>query len=236
LQQVFASKEITEDEQWHKLKRKEVQNELNHPADGEAWKDFDRNYRWFAADARKIRLGLATDSFNTFGQMSSSYSMWPVFLIPYNFPIWVCIEQSNFMMSLLIPGRQCPGKNFDVFLEPLIEELQDFWKGVLTFDAFSGKKFDLHSTVIWCIHDYPGLGTLSGRVTRGYYACVHCDKKPCSRKIRNKICYIGHHRFLARDYTWRKKKDFDGQIEKLDALEEISTDELMQQLERVSDV
>jgi hypothetical protein len=26
-------------------------------------------------------------------------------------------------MSLLIPGSKCPGKDFDVFLEPLIEEL-----------------------------------------------------------------------------------------------------------------
>jgi hypothetical protein len=43
---------LAEHAQWHKLKRKEVENELNHPADGEPWKDFDRNYGWFAADAR----------------------------------------------------------------------------------------------------------------------------------------------------------------------------------------
>jgi hypothetical protein len=57
---MFASKSIAEDAQWHKLKRKEVDNELSHPADGEAWKDFDRKYKWFAKDARNIRLGLAT--------------------------------------------------------------------------------------------------------------------------------------------------------------------------------
>jgi len=82
-----------------------MENELSHPADGEAWKDFDRNYGWFAKDARNIRLGLATDGFNPFGKMSSSYSMWPVFLIPYNFPPWECVEQSNIIMGLLIPGR-----------------------------------------------------------------------------------------------------------------------------------
>jgi hypothetical protein len=155
------------------LKRKEVQNELSHPTDGEAWKDFDRKYGWFAKDARNIRLGLATDGFNPFGKMSSSYSMWLVFLIPYNFPPWVCIEQSNFMMGLLIPGRECPGKDFDVFLEPLIEELQELWKGVPAFDALSEKMFALHAAVIWCIHDYPALSMFSGRVTRGYYlVCV----------------------------------------------------------------
>ena len=83
---------------------------------------------------------------------------------------------------------------------------------------------------------YPGLSTLSGRVTRGYYACVHCDKDPCSKRIRNKICYIGHRRWLPHDHPWRKKKDYDGQIEKREKPHQFSTNELMQQLERVKEV
>jgi hypothetical protein len=189
LKRMFSSKKISEDAQWHKLKRKVVENELNHPADGKAWKDFDKQHNWFAEDPRNIRLGLATDGFNPFGKMSSSYSMWPVFVIPYNFPPWVCVEQSNFMMCLLIPGKECPGKDFDVFLEPLIDEFLDLWLGVNTIDARVGKEFILHVAVLWCIHDYPALSTLSGRVTRGYYACLHCDKNPCSRRIRNKMLY-----------------------------------------------
>jgi len=82
LKRIFSSKRTSEEVQWHKLKRKAVENELSHPADGEAWKDYDRKYGWFAKDARNIRLGLATDGFNPFGKMSSSYSMWPVFVIP----------------------------------------------------------------------------------------------------------------------------------------------------------
>lgn len=193
-----------------------MENELSHPADGKAWKDFDRKYKWFAKDARNIKLGLVTDGFNPFGKMNSPYSMWPVFLVPYNFPPRVCMEQYNFMMCLLIPGLKCPGKDSDVFLDPLVDELLDFLKGVSTFDASSGKMFDLHVAVIWCIHDYPTLSTLSGRVTRGYCACVHCDKNPCSKRIRSKICYIGH-RFLPRDHPWRKKKCFDGRVEEEEA-------------------
>jgi hypothetical protein len=33
------------------------------------------------------------------------------------------MDESNFMMALLIPGPASPGKDFDVFLEPLIEDL-----------------------------------------------------------------------------------------------------------------
>jgi len=116
-------------------------------------------------------------------------------------------------MCLLIPGPACPGKDMDLFLQPLVEELLNLWSGVPTLDALTGKEFDLHAVVIWCIHDYPALSTLSGRITRGYYACVRCDKNPCSKRLRNKICYIGHRRFLLADHIWRRKKDFDGQTE-----------------------
>ena len=41
------------------------------------------------------------------------------------------------MMSLLIPGPESPGKDFDVFMEPLVEELLQLWTGVPTYDALS---------------------------------------------------------------------------------------------------
>lgn len=106
------SKEHSTDARWHKDKRVVKKGVMRHPADGEAWKHFDREYGWFAKDARNIRLGIATDGFNPFGNMSSSYSMWPVFVIPYNFPPWMCMNQSNFMMSLLIPGKKSTWKGF----------------------------------------------------------------------------------------------------------------------------
>jgi len=56
---------------------------MSHPADGEAWQDFDRQYPDFAEEARNIRLGLATDGFNPFGNMNTKYSMWPVIVVPY---------------------------------------------------------------------------------------------------------------------------------------------------------
>jgi hypothetical protein len=74
------------------------------------------------------------------------------------------------MMALLIPGPHSLGKDFDVFMEPLVEELLLLWEGVSTFDALSPDKFDLRVAIIWCIHDFPALHTLSGRITAGYLA------------------------------------------------------------------
>jgi hypothetical protein len=108
-------------------------------------------------DARNLRLGLATDGFNPFSEKNTKYSMWPVFVVPYNLPPWACMQESNFMMTLLIPGPSSPGKDFDVFLEPLVEDLLNLWTGVSAYDANTGKMFKLHAAALWCIHDYPAL-------------------------------------------------------------------------------
>ncbi|GJX25423.1 putative reverse transcriptase domain, aspartic peptidase domain protein [Tanacetum coccineum] len=51
---------------------------MQHPVDGRAWKNFDTKYPNFAKEPRNVRLGLATDDFNPFGNLSQAYSMWPV--------------------------------------------------------------------------------------------------------------------------------------------------------------
>jgi hypothetical protein len=88
---------------------------MSHLAEGEAWQDFDREFLEFAKDARSLRLGLATDGFNPFSEKNTKYSMWPVFVVPYNHPPWECLEESNFMMALLIPSLASSGKDFDLF-------------------------------------------------------------------------------------------------------------------------
>jgi hypothetical protein len=59
---------------------------MGHPSDGRAWKNFDRDHSLEAADARNVRIAIATDGFNPYGMSSSSYSCWPVFVIPLNLP------------------------------------------------------------------------------------------------------------------------------------------------------
>jgi hypothetical protein len=53
---MFSSKEIAKQAQWHKFKRKHVENELSHPADGEAWKDFDSESRLEGLNRAKLKF------------------------------------------------------------------------------------------------------------------------------------------------------------------------------------
>ncbi|KAK3205465.1 hypothetical protein Dsin_019511 [Dipteronia sinensis] len=62
------------DMRWHKEKHIDTKGILRHPADAEAWKEFDKNHNWFAQDPRNVRLELASDGFNLFGNMNNAYS------------------------------------------------------------------------------------------------------------------------------------------------------------------
>ncbi|XP_039776646.1 uncharacterized protein LOC120644152 isoform X1 [Panicum virgatum] len=75
LKRMFSTKEASKAAQWHKLKRQPIEKNMSHPADGEAWQDFDREYPDFAKDARNLRLGLATNGFNPFSEKNTKYSM-----------------------------------------------------------------------------------------------------------------------------------------------------------------
>ena len=67
------------------------------------------------------------------------------------------------MMSLLIPGPQSPGREIDVFLRPLIEELKELWfDGVSTFDFSTRQFFQMRAALLWTINDFPTYENLSG--------------------------------------------------------------------------
>ncbi|KAI9191108.1 hypothetical protein LWI28_003684 [Acer negundo] len=135
--------------QWHK--RDCVEDGLmRHSADYEAWKNFDNRYPDFASDPHNVRLGLASDGFNPFGTMSISHSTWPVVLMIYNLPHWMCMKQPNFIMSLLIPGPSASGNDIDVYLQPLMDKLKELWDNSLrTFDASTNQNFNMRASLLW---------------------------------------------------------------------------------------
>ena len=201
-------------------------------------KSFDKNHPSFTNDLRNVRLDLASDGFQPYGNMSASHSIWPVVLVPYNLPPWNCMKDPYFMMSLLIPSPKCPGNDIDVYLQPLVEELRELWeKGVETYDAHTRTNFKMRVAILWTINDFPAYGNLSGWSTKGKLACPCCHIDTCSRSLRSKLCYMGHCRFLLVDHPWRRnRRAFDGEIENRPAPKELTGDEALQQLEGVGNI
>ena len=98
-----------------------------HPCDSEAQKHFDHVHPKFSKEHRNVRLGLCTDGFDPFGQVEKAYSCWPVVLTPYNLPPDLCMRREFMFLTVLIPGDRYPGMKIDVYLQPLINELESFW-------------------------------------------------------------------------------------------------------------
>ena len=98
---------------WTTMQGLVTEKVMVHPSDGEAWKEFDKEYKKFAEEVRNVRLCLATDGFTPFGMIAASYSCWPVFVVPYNLPPEMCMKQSNLILALVIPGPDYPGKTLN---------------------------------------------------------------------------------------------------------------------------
>ncbi|XP_039119156.1 uncharacterized protein LOC120255387 [Dioscorea cayenensis subsp. rotundata] len=165
LQRIFMSSKTSTDMSWHANGRTKDGN-LRHPADAEAWRSFDARYPDFASDPRNVRLDLSSDGFNPFKLLSTSYSTWPIVLIPYNLPPWIGMKQSSFILSMIIPGEKGPGNDIDVFMQPLIKELKQLWTGVDTYDASLKQNFCMRAALLWPINDFPAYANLSGNLSK----------------------------------------------------------------------
>nr|GEZ33910.1 hypothetical protein [Tanacetum cinerariifolium] len=137
LQRLYKSSHTTKKMIWHATEKCTGPSKMQHPIDGRAWKKFDT---------------------------IQAYSMWPAILTTYNLPMWLCMKESSFMKTLLIPGPNSPGKDIYVYLRPLIKDLKVLWdrKGVETIDVASGQKFNMRAMVLWTINDFSTRSSLSG--------------------------------------------------------------------------
>jgi hypothetical protein len=121
------------------------------------------------------------------------------------------------MLSLLIPGPLSPGNNIDVYLQPLIEELNVLWSlGVETYDASRNQTFQMRAALLWTISDFPGYAMLSGWSTKGKLACPCCNDKTNSTYLKHskKVCYMDHRVFLPMNHKYRSnERDFNGEKE-----------------------
>ncbi|GKA80384.1 hypothetical protein Tco_0786980 [Tanacetum coccineum] len=161
--------------------------------------------------------------------------MLTLILTTYNLPPWLCMKESSFMLTLLIPGPKSPGKDIDVYLRPLIEDLKVLWdrKGVETIDVASGQKFNMRAMVLWTINDFPARSSLYGWSGQGYKAFLTCNEDTPSVRVLSKTAYVGHIRFLKKPHKWRSSHEFNGQINNIDPSKEFGQDKILAELDRL---
>jgi hypothetical protein len=77
---------------------------LRMPADGSALNYIEEKWPIFKEEPRIVRLSLAADGANPFGELRSTYSVWPVFVINNNLPPWMSIKREHTMLAMIVPG------------------------------------------------------------------------------------------------------------------------------------
>ena len=211
LQRMFNTPVLASFMTWHQHHRSE-DDVMRGAVDSYQWRFV--NSRWreeFAYEPRNLRLGLATDGVNPFSVKRSTWSTWPVLIMNYNLPPWMTTKKHFMMLSLIIPGKKSvTGEDFDVYLEPLLEELQILWgTGVPTDDAamyMGSPRFNMKAILLWTIRDFPAYGIVSGCVTKGYVGCPICGPNTISRRSRSlhkNVYDAQYRRFLPCGHPWR---------------------------------
>lgn len=183
LKRMFTSKQKGEELISH-YSHKSQDHMMCHLVDSVAWDTINHKWPYFALDHKNLHLGLATDRFNPFGDLSFINSCWPVILVNYNLPPLMCMMQENLMLTLLIPGPKQSGNDINVYWEPLVEVLKDLWDTcVEAYDAFSKLIFNLKAILMWTINDFPAYDNLDGCATKGKLDCPICGEHICSTCI-----------------------------------------------------
>ena len=226
LQRMFSSRKLSKLNVWHHF-NKSVDGKMRHTADSPQWEfvntelEPEAGNEMFGRDPRDIHLGLAVDGMNPYSEKRSTQSLTPVVVFNYNLPPWMVTKKYFVMLCLLIPTKlRLTGLNFDVFLQPLVDELQQLWsrRGVLTRDARSAMgmaQFNLRVVLMWTLHDFPAYGLLSGLTTAGFKGCPVCGPHTPSRRskiLRKNVYCKCHRRFLPPDHYFRgADAAFDGE-------------------------
>jgi hypothetical protein len=60
---------------------------------------------------------------NPFGKNRTVHNTWPVILVMYNLPTWLCHKRKYLMLYILIQGPKQAGIDIVVFLKPLMEDM-----------------------------------------------------------------------------------------------------------------
>nr|XP_025877444.1 uncharacterized protein LOC107279356 [Oryza sativa Japonica Group] len=215
LKRLFLNRTDAELMRWHQEGRKN-DGKIRHPADARQWKNFDALHPEFAKVPRNVRFALSMDGMNPFGDLSNTHNTWPMLLTMYNLPTWICQKRKYILLSVLIQGPKQPGINIDVFMELLMEDMQELWKeGLRMWNEYRKEHFTLCAIIFVTINDLPTNFSLSGQF-KGKFRCLICIDKTSYKYLTSstKGVYMRHRRSLPLWHRWpAMARLFDNTVE-----------------------
>jgi hypothetical protein len=102
-QRLFRCQSIEQFMDFH-AKNRSRDDVLRMPVDGSALNYIEEKWPIFKEEPPNVRLSLAVDGVNPFGELRSTYSVWHIFVINNNLPPWMLIKREHTMFSMIFPG------------------------------------------------------------------------------------------------------------------------------------
>jgi hypothetical protein len=111
------------------------------------------------------------------------------------------------LLTILISGLKQLGIDIDVFLEPLMQEMERLWRhGEPMYDAFRKEDFICRAMIFVTTNDYLALFALFGQI-KGKTGCLVCldGTTWVYLDVFKKTVYLRYRRFLKTNHKFRSK-------------------------------
>lgn len=182
--------------------------------DGKIWQDFqtvDGKPFLCCKDSLGLGLTLNVDWFQPFKH--STYSVGAKYLTVMNLPRSVRYKRKNVILVGILPGPCEPKGNINSYLEPLIEELQDFWTGV-KLNVNSGPS--VSQTIVRCALMCVACDLPAGRMLCGFLghsAKLGCSK--CFKKFPGSAGSMDYSGFARESWVRRTNEEHRDRVKKV---------------------
>ena len=165
-------------EQWRQMP---VSTEyMNDVYDGNIWKEWQCwNGRNFLSTPYSLVTSLNLDWFQPYSHVN--YSVGVFYLVILNLPREERYKMENVILLAVIPGPKEPKLTVNSFLAPIVEELQELWKGVPILLGSMNKTVIVRLAVICIACDIPAARKICGFA--GHMATLACSK--CKHAFTN---------------------------------------------------
>ena len=120
-------------------------------------------------------------------------------------PNMVVSEEKVPLLTILISGPKQPVIDIDVFLEPLMQEMERLWRhGEQMYDAFQKEDFICRPLIFVTTNDYPALFALSGQIKEKIGCLVCLDGTTwVYLDASKKMVYLRNRRFIKTSHKYR---------------------------------
>ena len=148
---------------------------LSSVYDGNVWKEsLDVNNKLFVDGQYHYGFILNLDWFQPYKHLS--YSVGVIYLSVFNLPSHIRYADANTLLVGILPGPNEPKGTINSYLEPLVNDLLEFWNGVSLYVKGIGEK-TVRCALLCVSCDSPAGRKACGFLSHSaHFGCTKCKK------------------------------------------------------------